>query len=48
MLAEAFVEPKDRKMWAGLAEKTKAKRVSEKRHRSEVKGRRRVDKRDYE
>jgi len=35
-------------MWVGLADKTKTKRISEKRHRSEVKASRRVDKRDYD
>jgi hypothetical protein len=48
MLAEAYVEPKDRKMWVGLADRTKAKRISEKRHRSEVKASRRANKHDYD
>lgn len=45
---EAFVEPKERVMWEGIGEKTKAKRRVEKQFRSEIKATRRVNKRDYD
>ncbi len=48
MLAEASVEPKDRRMWDGLGSRTKAIRRSDKRHRSEVKANRRSSKADYD
>ena len=48
MLAEAYVEPKDRNQWTGIGKKTKANRRDDKRHRAGIKSNRRVDKRDYD
>ena len=42
MLAEAFVEPKERQMYEGISEKGKAQRRDEKRKRGSVKESRRV------
>lgn len=44
---EATPEPKVREMWEGLGEVTKARRVEYKKHRSDVKAKRRVDKIDW-
>ena len=49
MLAEAYVEPKDRHMWEGISEKGKVIRREEKRKRGEVKSQRRISKsHDYD
>jgi protein subunit release factor B len=48
ILAEAYIEPKDRKMWQGLSKKTKSNRKDEKRHRSDIKANRRSNKKDYD
>jgi protein subunit release factor B len=37
MIAEAYVEPKDREMWEGIGDKTKKKRRDDKRHRAKIK-----------
>lgn len=37
MIFEAYLEPKQREQWKGIAEKTKVIRKAEKRHRSDVK-----------
>lgn len=42
MLAEAYVEPKDRHMWEGISEKGKEIRKQEKRQRGAVKDSRRM------
>ncbi len=47
MLEEAYVEPKDRKMWTGISDKTKVTRKDDKRHRSTIKENRRA-KFDYD
>jgi peptidyl-tRNA hydrolase ICT1 len=41
LLAEAYIEPKDRNMWEGISEKGKAVRRDDKRKRGEVKSARR-------
>jgi hypothetical protein len=41
MVAEAFIEPKERSMWEGISEKGKEVRRQEKRQRGEVKEARR-------
>ena len=41
MIAEAYIEPKEREMWVGISEKGKEKRKIEKRKRGEVKDSRR-------
>jgi len=48
MLAEAFMEPKDRQMWEGLSEKGKFQRRDEKRKRGAVKSARRPSKEDWD
>jgi len=49
MLAEAYIEPKDRHMWEGISEKGKVIRREEKRKRGEVKTQRRNSKNfDYD
>jgi protein subunit release factor B len=47
MIAEAYIEPKDRQMWEGIGDVTKMRRRDEKRHRSKVKEGRR-SKRDFD
>ena len=48
MLEEAYVEPKDRKMWVGIGKKTKIERRDGKRHRANIKANRgKVNKNDY-
>ena len=47
MVDEACVEPKERKMYKGLGEKTKARRKEQKRRRSDVKKDRKVTKNDW-
>jgi protein subunit release factor B len=48
MLEEAYVEPKDRKMWVGISKKTKVERRDGKRHRASIKANRgKVNKNDY-
>jgi hypothetical protein len=37
MIAEAYIEPKDRNMWEGIGEKGKTMRRAEKKKRGEVK-----------
>ena len=44
MLAEAYIEPKDRHMWEGISEKGKEIRRNEKKKRGEVKTQRRNSK----
>jgi ribosome-associated protein len=48
MLAEAYVEPKERKMREGISKRTKANRKDDKRHRSSVKANRRSNSKDYD
>jgi len=49
MLAEAYIEPKDRHMWEGISEKGKEIRREDKRKRGEVKSQRRNSKNfDYD
>jgi hypothetical protein len=48
MVAEAYIEPKEREMWEGISEKGKQERKQEKRHRGSVKNMRRVNKRDFD
>jgi len=48
MIAEAYVEPKDRNMWVGISEKGKAQRRDEKRSRGNIKSSRRANKSDYD
>ena len=48
MLEEAYIEPKDRKIWVGLSKKTKVERRDNKRHRASIKANRgKVNKNDY-
>lgn len=47
MIAEASIEPKDRKMFEGISEKGKERRKDEKRKRSAVKESRRMKHDDY-
>ncbi len=47
MIAEAYIEPKEREMWEGLSDKGKETRKIEKRKRGEVKANRRAT-RDYD
>ena len=47
MIAQAYVEPKDRTMWTGISEKTKERRKDDKRHRAGIKSARRVSKDDW-
>jgi hypothetical protein len=47
MISEASVEPKDRKMYEGLSEQGKARRVNDKKKRGQVKETRRT-KIDYD
>ena len=48
MLEEAYVEPKDRKMWAGISKKSKIERRDGKRHRASIKANRgKVNKNEY-
>lgn len=47
MLADAYLEPKERKMYEEISEQNKSHRRVEKRKRSEVKSNRRVNKDDY-
>lgn len=48
MLAEAYVEPKERTIWEGLGEKGKAIRVQERKKRSAVKDFRRQKNFDFD
>ena len=48
MIAEAYIEPKEREMWMGISEKGKIKRKEEKRKRGEVKDRRQNNFKDYD
>lgn len=48
MLAEAYVEPKERNIWEGISEKGKEKRVQERKKRSVVKENRRGGKFDFD
>eukprot|EP01036_Dinobryon_divergens_P028242 gene28242-37155_t len=48
MLAEAYVEPKERTIWEGLGEKGKAMRVQERKKRSAVKDFRRQKNFDFD
>ena len=46
IVEEALVPPKERNMWVGLGEKTKARYRDDKRKRTKVKANRKVNKRD--
>ena len=48
MIAEAYIEPKEREMWVGLSDKGKEIRKDEKRKRGEVKAARKVRRDDYD
>lgn len=48
MVAEAFVEPKDRQMWEGISDKGKEQRRDEKRKRGAVKSTRRISKDEWD
>lgn len=49
MIAEAYIEPKERAMWEGISEKGKQQRKEEKRKRGVVKENRRIKQsRDYD
>jgi hypothetical protein len=48
MVAEAYIEPKEREMWEGISDKGKQERKQEKRHRGAVKSMRRTSKRDFD
>ena len=47
MIAEAYIEPKEREMWQGISDKGKEIRKIEKRKRGEVKANRKQS-RDYD
>ena len=48
MLAEAYLEPKDRHMWEGISDKGKEQRRDEKRKRGAVKSTRKLSKDDWD
>lgn len=48
MLADAYIKPKDRKMYEGISEKGKAIRKEEKRKRGAVKSNRRQKNFDFD
>ena len=48
MVAEAFIEPKDRQMWEGISDKGKEQRRDEKRKRGAVKSTRRISKDEWD
>jgi ribosome-associated protein len=48
MIAEAYVEPKDRQMWEGIGEKGKEQRREEKRKRGAVKSSRQQTRDDFD
>ena len=48
MIAEAYVEPKDRQMWEGIGEKGKEQRREEKRKRGAVKSSRQPTRDDFD
>jgi hypothetical protein len=48
MIAEAYMEPKEREMWVGISEKGKAMRRDEKRKRGAVKENRRISSKDFD
>jgi hypothetical protein len=48
MIAEAYLEPKEREMWIGISEKGKEKRRDEKRKRGTVKETRRSKNFDFD
>ena len=48
MIAEAYIEPKDRHMYEGISQKGKAIRRDDKRHRGNVKESRKVSKNNFE
>jgi hypothetical protein len=47
IVADAFIEPKERKQYAGISKKGKARRRDTKRFKSQVKTNRKVGKGDY-
>jgi ribosome-associated protein len=48
MIAEAYVEPKERAMWEGLSQQGKAERLGDKKKRGEVKATRSRKSFDYD